>query len=552
MKKIFFVFFVIVSTTAFAQNVGIGEANPTESKLQVKTVDSAALILQNTSTALNTKTALFYKNDNNYAGSIATIQTAPGYYRMGLFTYGGAASGLKERISILDDGNVGVGTTNPTARLEVAGSLKIVDGTQGEAKILTSDAAGTASWQKASAGNGGVGYGSWGDCSTNNISEYNPVADTSFLTNAENHFGSQVSISGDYAIVGAKYDKIGANANQGSASFYQFNNGTWTLMQKITDPIGVAGDHFGCSVSISGNYAIVGSNLRTVGGNNAQGTASIYVLNGGNWVFSQRLTDPAGAATDFFGSSVSISDNYAIVGVPLDDEVLTDKGSICIYQLLAGSWIYKQKIVDAAGVANNNFGSSVSISGNFLIAGSPNDNSSKGSALIYQLSGTNWLLMNKVGNLLGISGERFGTSVSISGNYAMAGVPNRIVNGNSNQGAVTCFQLVNDNWLEIQTLNRAAGTTNDKFGEYISLSGNYAIVNASSIYGNLKNVTIYQRIGIKWQKVQEFKDPGENERNSFGAAVGIDAATKRFLVGSPYEFLSPRGNGMIIFGKINL
>jgi hypothetical protein len=147
MKQLITLFALQFTSVAFAQNVGIGETNPTESKLQVKTSDSAALIIQNTTTALNTKTGLFYKSDNNYSGSIATIQTAPSFYRMGLFTFGGSAAGLKERLSILDGGNVGIGTINPTAKLDVAGTIKIADGTQGLDKVLTSDASGNATWQ---------------------------------------------------------------------------------------------------------------------------------------------------------------------------------------------------------------------------------------------------------------------------------------------------------------------------------------------------------------------------------------------------------------------
>jgi hypothetical protein len=147
MKQFITLLAVLFSVNVYAQNVGIGEINPIESKLQVKTADSAALLIQNTATALNTKTALFYKSDNNYSGSIATIQTAPSFYRMGLFTFGGAVSGLKERLSILDGGNVGIGTITPTAKLDIAGTIKIADGTQGLDKVLTSDAAGNASWQ---------------------------------------------------------------------------------------------------------------------------------------------------------------------------------------------------------------------------------------------------------------------------------------------------------------------------------------------------------------------------------------------------------------------
>ena len=50
-------------------------------------------------------------------------------------------------IRTLSNGNVGIGTTAPTAKLDVAGAFKLADGTEGAGKVLTSDAAGNASWQ---------------------------------------------------------------------------------------------------------------------------------------------------------------------------------------------------------------------------------------------------------------------------------------------------------------------------------------------------------------------------------------------------------------------
>ncbi len=41
---------------------------------------------------------------------------------------------------------VGIGTSNPSEKLEVNGSIKITDGTQGAGKVLTSDANGKATW----------------------------------------------------------------------------------------------------------------------------------------------------------------------------------------------------------------------------------------------------------------------------------------------------------------------------------------------------------------------------------------------------------------------
>ena len=153
MKKIFSIGFIFCCATGIAQNVGVGEVNPTEMKLQVKRTDSALLLLQNaTTTGSDNKTGLFYKTGNYYSGSIATIGTGTSF-RMGLFTFGSLTpEGLLERMSILDGGNVGIGTTTPTAKLEVNGLLKLTGGSPGAGKVLTSDANGLGSWTNPSGG----------------------------------------------------------------------------------------------------------------------------------------------------------------------------------------------------------------------------------------------------------------------------------------------------------------------------------------------------------------------------------------------------------------
>lgn len=147
MKKLFSIVLILFSATGIAQNVGVGETAPTEMRLQVKRADSAVLLLQNsTTTGTDNKTGLFYKTGNYYSGSIATIGSGA-TFRMGLFTYGALSpSGLIERISILDGGNIGIGTTTPSAKLEVNGLLKLTGGSPGAGKFLISDNTGLASW----------------------------------------------------------------------------------------------------------------------------------------------------------------------------------------------------------------------------------------------------------------------------------------------------------------------------------------------------------------------------------------------------------------------
>lgn len=464
--------------------------------------------------------------------------------------------------------NIGIGTTLPNEKLHVAGNIKAdtvkpnaikLTPNAGTGKILTSDAVGNANWQTnnaAAAGN--IGFGVWGDCAANgNISNYQPVADA----NGEfgDKFGNSVSIGGNYTIVGTPGEAVGANTGQGSVSIYQNNGGTWVFMQKITDATGAPNDGFGNSVQISGNYVIVGASNDDVGVNANQGSASIYQYNGSSWVLMQKITDAGGAAGDNFGVSVSISGNYALVGAFNDDMgANTNQGSASFYQYDGVNWILTQKSAEPTGAANDNFGNSVSISGNYAIIGVPGDNvtaanTNQGSAIIYQYNGiTGWNLIQKITDVTGSSGDNFGASVSISGNYVVGGAFRDDVGTNNDQGSCSIFQFNGSNWVLMQKINDVYGVANDAFGYSVSISGSYVIIGTPFTYVPPKNnhgsATIYQRIGMGWQKLQFITDPGGVENDLAGNAVCIDGITKQFIIGA-YGFVNYFGK--VIFGKIN-
>ncbi len=155
MRQFLLAFFSTTALFSFGQNVGIGTTIPTAALHVVRPADTALLTLENqTALAANTNLGLYFKNGSYFTGALKTIGNGVNTSRISLYTFAdGSQNNLKERLSILDNGNVGIGTNSPTAKLHVAGSLKLIDGTQGVNKVLTSDATGGASWKASAYGN---------------------------------------------------------------------------------------------------------------------------------------------------------------------------------------------------------------------------------------------------------------------------------------------------------------------------------------------------------------------------------------------------------------
>ena len=149
MKQFCFFACLLISTAiGHAQNVGIGTTTPVMPLHISRATDTALLLVENRNGLdAGINTGMYLKNGGRYTGAIKTIGTSTADARLGLFTFStGSANSLRERLSILDDGKVGIGTTDPTALLDVNGSLRLRNGAV-NGNVLTADASGNATWK---------------------------------------------------------------------------------------------------------------------------------------------------------------------------------------------------------------------------------------------------------------------------------------------------------------------------------------------------------------------------------------------------------------------
>lgn len=204
---------------------------------------------------------------------------------------------------------------------------------------------------------------------------------------AANFFGSSVAISGDYAAVSASGD-INTLAGRAVFVFERDASGNWTEVQKITSPGTILNDAFGNQLSMDGNRLVVGAAFAENGSGVNTGAVYVYTRSGsGIWTLSQTILASDGAQNDGFGSKVDIHENKIIAGSRRDDDNGIDSGSGYLYTYNGTSFIESSKYIASDASAGDQFGRDVAISDYYAIVGAPSDDdagSSSGSAYIFQ------------------------------------------------------------------------------------------------------------------------------------------------------------------------
>ena len=342
---------------------------------------------------------------------------------------------------------------------------------------------------------------------------------------ANNHFSSSVSMDGDYAIIGAYHDDDNGNFS-GSAYIFTRSGSTWSEQAKLLAIDGQEGDEFGYSVSIDGDYAIVGARFEDYNGEDS-GSAYIFTRSGSTWTHQAKLTAITGEADDEFGCSVSINGEWAIVGARFDDDNGVDSGSAYMFKRYGSVWIHEEKLIALDGQTGDEFGCSVSIDGDYAIIGAYLDDdivTDSGSAYIFAYTGYTWL---QQAILLAADGEDydyFGKSVSINGDYAIIGAYGDDDNGDRS-GSAYIFTRSGSTWNEQAKILASDGELIDYFGLSVSIDEDYAIIGAYHDDDNgdwSGSAYIFTRSGSTWNEQAKLLASDGAAFDEFGYSVSID------------------------------
>ncbi len=257
-------------------------------------------------------------------------------------------------------------------------------------------------------------------------------------------------------------------------------------VKKLTASDAGAGDFFGWSVAVSGDDAIVGA-LQPIAGT---GAAYVFRRNEGranNWGEVKKLTASDAQADDHFGVSVAVGGGTAVVGASSGDAGGSNAGSAYVFQRNEGgadNWGQVTKLTASDAQANDLFGGSVAVSGDTAVVGAMTEDAAGGI------------------------NDDFGAAYVFQRNQGGAG-----------------------NWGEVTKLAASDAEANDSFGHSVAASGDTAVVGAfreGSRGGFAGAAYVFQRDeggAGNWGEVKKLLASDAEAGDRFGYSVAVSGDT---------------------------
>lgn len=375
---------------------------------------------------------------------------------------------------------------------------------------------------------------------------------------AGDHFGTAVDVDGDTMVVGTTYFSYQGGATEPDAAYvFVRDGGAWSFQAKLTASDGTAGDRFGNAVAIEGDTILVGAYFADVDGNEEQGAAYVFTRSGDTWTEQGRLTAGDGVADDQFGWSVSLSGDTALVGTdrrPVGGQVR--QGAAYVFTRSGNTWSELARLSASDGADGDQFGYAVAVSGSTAVVGARgatvDGNNLEGAAYIFADAGSGWTEQTKLSASDGDVGDGFGTSVALDDTTVIIGAEFSTLGGYFGRGAAYVFTGAGAGWSEQDKLIAGDYENNHGFGQSVAVDGDTALVGTPSSVSDNENqgaAYVFTRSNSLWSEQAKLTPSAGAEGDLFGENVALNAGTA--LVGAPRDNVNGNENqgSAYIFGS---
>ena len=266
----------------------------------------------------------------------------------------------------------------------------------------------------------------------------------------------------------------------------------------------------------------------------------------GPWLQLGKLTASGGVAGDQLGYSVAVSGNTVVVGVPYAIEGTNDQqGAVYVFTKPASGWgnmTQTAKLTASDGAVQDYFGYSVDITGNTVVVGAPNySGNGSGAVYVFVKPSGGWVDMTQTAELTasdGQPGADLGWSVSIDGSTVAAGAPA----ASSYQGTAYVYARPSRGWANMtQTaeLTASAGLAGDELGYSISASGSTVVAGAAGFGEGQGAAYVFVEPATGWASMTETAELTASDGQPLdGIANSVSVSSNTVVAGAPYAYIA--------------
>lgn len=283
------------------------------------------------------------------------------------------------------------------------------------------------------------------------------------------------------------------------------------------DPAFASG--FAASLAVSGDYIVVGDPGDSTMGS-AAGAAYVFHRVGNAWARQAKIFGSEIGFSDAFGLSVAIEDDRIVIGAPHYDLTSTGWGFAYVFQRVGDGWVEQQKLISSESAIDDRFGWSVSISGNWIAVGAPYQDDYFGRVFLFHWNGSSFVEEASVFGSDTVQFDLFGWAVALREDRLLVGVEF----ADQQRGKAYVFRNDGNNWLEEAKLTAGDAAPNDRFGRVVSMNGEFAIVGAPATdHTGLSSGSayIFHRTGSNWTEQANLRGSSPQPSANFGEAVSI-------------------------------
>ena len=357
--------------------------------------------------------------------------------------------------------------------------------------------------------------------------------------------GTSVAVDGRLAVVGipGKDTPLGT----GEVVVYRENTSVWSPDGGLLGPAPSATEQFfGQAVDVSGDVIAVGAPGEEGVPGVASGVAYAFRNIAGTWLEQARLvpSDPEAGAS--FGESVTVDGNRLIVGAPGDDCFFgPDCGAVYVFRYNGSSWVQTQKLTAPAPAGGELFGTAVALDGTALVVGAPGPvpgNSGGAGYVFFDASSifptAGFLSQQQLlpSDPPGGDDYRFGEAVAVENRLIVVGAWGRDCPGVVNCGTAYVFRQVGGVWTEEQMLTDPAPAVNDLYADSVAISDGAILVGSpfDACEGGGAQcgaAYLYRHDGSTWNEEQRIEPDQREPLDWFGTAVAL--SDENAIVGAP-------------------